>query len=91
MGNFNTGDRSSFIDFHSDDTNTDFGARIIRSAGINGTFKLDMKGTGDMIFEHNAVDAIVIDSNADTTIKNELTVEGTLGAVDINATGAITG
>lgn len=43
-----TGDRSSFIDFHSDDTNTDYSARIIRAAGVNSSLSIVQAGTGNI-------------------------------------------
>ena len=41
-----SGDRNTFLDLHSDDTNTDYSARIIRWAGVNGDFDILNLGTG---------------------------------------------
>lgn len=45
-----SGDRYSYIDFHSDDTNTDYSARIIRNQGVNGSLQISNQGTGEIIF-----------------------------------------
>jgi len=42
------GDRYSYIDFHSDDVNTDFSARLLRAPGENGMLILGNKGNGDI-------------------------------------------
>lgn len=47
-----TGDRNAFIDFHGDDTNTDFGLRIIRTdGGVNGSSRIVHAGTGGLQLE----------------------------------------
>ena len=46
LGGNLTGDRNSLIDFHADDTNTDFSARIIRLPGVNGALNIENVGTG---------------------------------------------
>ena len=47
---YRTGDRYSCIDFHSDDVNNDYSARIIRSSGENGVLSIMNKGTGNFNF-----------------------------------------
>jgi len=54
-----SGDRNSLIDFHSDDTYTDYSLRIIRSPGANGGASITHRGTG--IFEIRTVEAAPID------------------------------
>jgi hypothetical protein len=46
MNLFGTGDRDCFIDFHSDDTNVDKSARIIRNLGVNGALDIINIGSG---------------------------------------------
>jgi hypothetical protein len=47
MNLFGTGDRQCFIDFHSDDTNIDKSARIIRNSGVNGALDIINIGSGN--------------------------------------------
>jgi hypothetical protein len=51
-----TGNRFSLIDFHSDDTYTDFSFRILRNTGLNGSSDIIHRGIGtfDLITEDNA-------------------------------------
>jgi hypothetical protein len=46
LGSALTGNRDVYIDFHADDTNTDFGFRIIRYGGVNGGCDLVNTGSG---------------------------------------------
>lgn len=46
LGRDLTGDRYSFIDFHSNDTNTDYASRIVRNPGINTNLDIYNVGTG---------------------------------------------
>jgi hypothetical protein len=48
LGGNRTGDGASYIDFHAT-AGSDFDARIIRSAGVNGTFIVSNTGTGQTI------------------------------------------
>jgi hypothetical protein len=41
-----TGNRNSVLDFHADDTNVDYSARVLRNQGVNGNFDLTNAGTG---------------------------------------------
>jgi hypothetical protein len=50
IGGSLTGDRNSYIDFHSEDTNADFSARIIRNPGVNGSLSIQSLGTGGITF-----------------------------------------
>jgi hypothetical protein len=60
IGNDGTGDRSSYIDFHSSGTpNTiDYSSRIIRNGGVNGALEFDNKGTGGYKFFGGAIQTI---------------------------------
>jgi hypothetical protein len=46
LNNYNTGDRSSYIDFHSDDKWTDYALRIRRYNGENAASRIEHRGTG---------------------------------------------
>jgi hypothetical protein len=49
------GDRNSYIDFHSNDTETDYSMRIIKSSGQNTYAAMQMKGTGSLnIFKEDS-------------------------------------
>lgn len=53
IGQGRTGDGVSYIDFVSDATNTDYGLRILRDAGVNGNSTVTSAGTGNLIFNAN--------------------------------------
>jgi len=53
IGDRATGNRYSYIDFHSDDTYTDYSFRIIRgNTGANATTTFISRGTGGVIFQN---------------------------------------
>ena len=43
-----TGNRYSYIDFHSDNTYTDYSFRIFRNSGLNGSTDFAHRGTGNL-------------------------------------------
>lgn len=62
-----TGDRNSYIDFHSDDTNADYSARIIRAPGESGNLNISnldsnivftcgtiYKGTKEILYDNGS-------------------------------------
>lgn len=51
-----SGNRYSYVDFHSDDTYTDFGFRILRNTGATGSTDIIHRGTGylNIIAQDNA-------------------------------------
>lgn len=55
LGASGTGDRYSYIDFHSDDTNTDYSARFIRSPGVNGNLGIVNNGTGSFTYNSQTI------------------------------------
>ena len=60
-----TGDRTSFIDFHSagDPATADYHARIIRNAGVDGTFELKNTGGGVVsTWVNNSARTVVTDA-----------------------------
>jgi hypothetical protein len=66
VGSGRTGDGPSYIDFTSDTTYTDYGLRIIRAAGANGTSTFDHRGTGSLILRTLEVADILFQANAAT-------------------------
>jgi hypothetical protein len=70
-----TGDRNSFIEFHSDDVNVDKSARIIRTPGENGNFEFNNIGTGLIRFITGVVERMKI-ATTGVTIGNNLDVGG---------------
>ncbi len=52
LGALGSGDRNSFIDFHSSGTplSIDYSARIIRTPGVNGNFVIQNTGANPIIF-----------------------------------------
>ncbi|MBM3419578.1 MAG: hypothetical protein FJY11_00425, partial [Bacteroidetes bacterium] len=49
IGNYDSGNRNAFIDFHGDDTYTDYSLRIIRSnGGANAYSRIEHRGTGEL-------------------------------------------
>lgn len=68
-----TGDRNSFIDFHSAGApaSVDRHARIIRGSGTNGTFEIDQTlGSGDLNLSRGGAPVITIDSASDIDANN---------------------
>jgi hypothetical protein len=72
-----SGDRYAFIDFHGDDTLTDYALRIIRSnAGANASSAINHKGTG--LFSINAEDAAVLALMTSNTVRLAIAAAGTV-------------
>lgn len=65
-----TGNRNSFIDFHSQD-GVDYNARILRNPGVNGDFLFPNRGTGN------------IKIDAENVAGEELVINGISGNVGI--------
>ena len=65
-----TGDRATFIDFHSSGTPAalDLSARIIRNSGANGNFGITNSGSGNITFENNNAERARIDSNGNLLV-----------------------
>jgi len=76
LTSLNSGDRDSYIDFHSDDTNTDYSARIRRYPGVNGNLEIKNVGTGEIHFITNGGERVIIDSVGQLHIKNDVKVYG---------------
>ena len=67
---YGTGNRYAYIDFHGDDTYTDYGLRIIRSNGGENTIsELIHRGTGD--FRITATDGGLVKITADVSINGK--------------------
>jgi len=70
LGVRGTGDRNSYIDFHSSGTPgaIDHSARIIRSPGVNGSFDFSNTGTGAMTFAAGGGERMRIDSSGNLLV-----------------------
>jgi hypothetical protein len=53
-------DGTAYVDLTSQESETDFNARLIRNAGVNGDLDLVNKGTGNIKFTANFVEAMKI-------------------------------
>ncbi len=66
---YGTGDRLSYIDFHSDDTYTDFGARILRNKGSNGNIDFQNRGSGDIkFFVNTSQEVLNLDASGNVNV-----------------------
>jgi hypothetical protein len=54
---------TSFIDFHAENAPADYGLRVQRFTGANGSARIDNKGTGDIQFYTDGTEALRIDSS----------------------------
>lgn len=74
LGQQGTGDRATFIDFHSSATLSDNNVRIIKNAGADGVFAINNSGIGDIRLD-------VVNPGAPGT---SLYIDGNDGFVGIN-------
>ena len=92
-----TGNRDAFIDFHSDDTYTDYSLRVISLAGANGVRQITARGTGGISieteqaagisFRPQGVLAATVNSAGNLVIANHLLTSAATGVSTIgNAT-----
>lgn len=58
-----SGDRTTFLDFHASDSQTDFSARIRRFAGANQTFEIENIGEGAIQFRQKGIPTMTLLSN----------------------------
>lgn len=84
IGQGRTGDGLSLIDFISDATYTDFGMRISRSAGENGTAFINVRGTGGL--DIRTTDAAPIFFRTTTAERMRITATGNVGIGKTNPT-----
>ena len=86
-----TGDRYSGIDFHGDDTNTDFGLRILRgNTGVDAQSSIQHKGTG--LFTISCKDAGTLEFVTNNTSRGTLSSTGVLSLItNIPSTSYTTG
>lgn len=68
-----SGDRSSYIDFHSQDA-VDFSARIIRGPGANGNLTIENSGTGTVGISSGGNIALAGAQTAMVSLTNDATV-----------------
>jgi hypothetical protein len=63
VNNNGTGDRNAIIDFHSDDTYTDYSFRVFASAGNNAARSIITRGTGNFQLQTTEAANIVFTTN----------------------------
>jgi hypothetical protein len=63
IGEGATGDRIALLDFVGDTTYSDYGLRLIRAAGANGTSQFVHRGTGDFAFITNEGSPLIFYTN----------------------------
>jgi hypothetical protein len=80
---YGSGDRWSYIDFHTDDTYTDYGLRLLKAPGANSDSYLQTRGTGT--FYVRTDDAAAIQFQTNSTAR--LTIDS---AGNMTATGILT-
>ena len=73
-----SGDRNSYIDFHSQDS-VDFSARIIRGSGANGQLSISNTGTGNIAISGSGTSSVHGDAAAVLSTTGIATVSGTGG------------
>ncbi len=69
-----SGDRGAFIELHGDDTYTDWGLRLVRSAGANGISILAHRGTGALRLTTN--EAAAIEFYTSNTLRHTIASNG---------------
>jgi hypothetical protein len=79
-----SGDRNALLDLHSDDTYADFGLRLARFAGANGTASLHHRGTGTLYLY--AQEAASIEFHTASSVRMRIAADGKIG-IGIDPTG----
>jgi hypothetical protein len=99
VGAARTGDGVSQIDLIGDTSWTDYGLRLIRNGGVNGTSQLTHRGTGTLSiitdevaaiqFQTNNTAVLTLDASQNATFDGNVTVLGqfTSLGIDDNASG----
>jgi hypothetical protein len=77
IGNGRTGSGQSYIDFVGDTTYTDFGMRLARDGGANGSSYIQHRGTGDLTLLGQDASAISLRTN--NTERVRITSDGKVG------------
>lgn len=77
IGNGRTGSGQSYIDFIGDTTYTDFGMRLSRDGGANGSSYIQHRGTGDLTLLGQDASAISLRTN--NTERLRITSTGSVG------------
>lgn len=72
-----SGDRNVLIDFHSDDTYTDYGLRILKGAGANGPTNLLHRGTGEFLL--GTIEAAAMTFHTSNTERMRIDSNGNVG------------
>jgi hypothetical protein len=63
VGSYATGDRNSYIDFHSADSPPDYSFRIIREPGANGSTGFVQTGNGNVYFSTSGTGTYTFDAD----------------------------
>jgi hypothetical protein len=80
-----TGNRFSLVDFHSDDTYSDFAFRILRNTGVNGSTDIIHRGTGNLNLNTYENSSIVFS----TWNSEAMRIKGLNGFVGINTNNPV--
>lgn len=90
---YGTGDRVSYIDFHSDDTYSDYGIRLVKYPGENGVGEMVLRGTGGfniktlevapINFYTNSIKRLNIDGDGTHNLSDLLYVDKPTGMVGL--------
>jgi hypothetical protein len=67
LGYFATGDRNSYIDFHSADSPADYSFRLLRQPGANGAMSFVQTGNGNISFNTDGSGTYTFDANVEAT------------------------
>lgn len=86
IGEGSTGDRFAYLDLSGDDTNDDYGLRVIRFPGAGGNSSIDHKGTGALTL--NAESDAPITFNTNGSEKMRVNGNGNVG-IGTNEPGSI--
>ncbi len=74
-----TGNRTALIDFHGDDTYTDYALRIVRyNTGANGNSQIQHRGTGGLYISTQDAGAIIFQTNGSNT-RLQISSAGAIG------------
>lgn len=63
INQFGTGDRTAILDFHGSDAEPDFSARMFRTTGQNGDFRMENRGAGNLVFRTSNIHRAFITSD----------------------------
>jgi Chaperone of endosialidase len=76
-----TGDRYAYFDFHAADAQPDYSARVVRDAGVNGSFRIEEAGASGLRLQAGNASATVAVDIAGVN-RHYTTVNGLMPGVD---------